>query len=79
MQECQNVEPDTVVEVTKVGYKLRERCIRPALVGVSRKWNWFFVGNIIMQGIELSSFDFENGFNLSYNSLVPQRKVKINS
>jgi len=36
-KECQDVDPDTVVQVTKVGYKLRDRCIRPALVGVSRK------------------------------------------
>ncbi|XP_037947423.1 grpE protein homolog, mitochondrial-like [Teleopsis dalmanni] len=31
------VEPNTVVEVTKLGYKLHERCIRPALVGVSKQ------------------------------------------
>ncbi|XP_005184591.1 grpE protein homolog, mitochondrial [Musca domestica] len=31
-----SVEPDTVVEVTKLGYKLHERVIRPALVGVSK-------------------------------------------
>lgn len=37
LQECSDVEPGTVVEVTKTGYKLHERCIRPALVGVSRK------------------------------------------
>ncbi|XP_030563583.1 grpE protein homolog, mitochondrial [Drosophila novamexicana] len=30
------VEANTVVEVTKLGYKLHERCIRPALVGVSK-------------------------------------------
>ncbi|XP_011179404.1 grpE protein homolog, mitochondrial [Zeugodacus cucurbitae] len=30
------VEPSTVVVVTKLGYKLHERCIRPALVGVSK-------------------------------------------
>ncbi|XP_037042286.1 grpE protein homolog, mitochondrial [Bradysia coprophila] len=36
-KQCENVDPDVVVEVTKVGYKLRERCIRPALVGVSKK------------------------------------------
>ncbi|XP_064536060.1 grpE protein homolog, mitochondrial [Drosophila montana] len=30
------VEANTVVEVTKLGYKLQERCIRPALVGVSK-------------------------------------------
>lgn len=32
-----DIAPDHVVEVTKVGYKLHERCIRPALVGVSRQ------------------------------------------
>lgn len=36
-KECTDVEPGTVVEVTKIGYKLHNRCIRPALVGVSRK------------------------------------------
>ncbi|XP_055920789.1 grpE protein homolog, mitochondrial [Eupeodes corollae] len=30
------VEPNTVVVVSKIGYKLHERCIRPALVGVSK-------------------------------------------
>lgn len=30
------VDPDTIVEVTKLGYKLHERVIRPALVGVSK-------------------------------------------
>lgn len=30
------VEPSTIVVVTKLGYKLHERCIRPALVGVSK-------------------------------------------
>lgn len=35
-KECQDVEPGVVVEVTKIGYKLHNRCIRPALVGVSR-------------------------------------------
>lgn len=34
-QPVENAEPDTVVVVSKVGYKLHERCIRPALVGVS--------------------------------------------
>ena len=29
-------EPNTVVSVTKLGYKLHDRCIRPALVGVSK-------------------------------------------
>ncbi|XP_058830248.1 grpE protein homolog, mitochondrial [Topomyia yanbarensis] len=35
-QEVQNVDPNTVVVVSKIGYKLHERCIRPALVGVSK-------------------------------------------
>lgn len=35
-QEVQNAEPNTVVVVSKIGYKLHERCIRPALVGVSK-------------------------------------------
>ncbi|KAH8285611.1 hypothetical protein KR054_011532, partial [Drosophila jambulina] len=35
-KEDKNVDPNTVVEVTKLGYKLHERCIRPALVGVSK-------------------------------------------
>uniref|UniRef100_U5EZP0 GrpE protein homolog n=1 Tax=Corethrella appendiculata TaxID=1370023 RepID=U5EZP0_9DIPT len=35
-QEVANVEPNTVVVVSKIGYKLHERCIRPALVGVSK-------------------------------------------
>lgn len=35
-KECTDVEPGVVVEVTKIGYKLHNRCIRPALVGVSR-------------------------------------------
>lgn len=35
-QEAKDVEPGVVVEVTKIGYKLHDRCIRPALVGVSR-------------------------------------------
>lgn len=35
-KQTTELEPDHVVEVTKVGYKLHERCIRPALVGVSR-------------------------------------------
>uniref|UniRef100_A0A1L8DUE7 GrpE protein homolog n=1 Tax=Nyssomyia neivai TaxID=330878 RepID=A0A1L8DUE7_9DIPT len=34
--EKKDVEPNTVIEVSKIGYKLKERCIRPALVGVSR-------------------------------------------
>lgn len=36
LQDAENVEPNTVVEVTKIGYKLHERCLRPALVGVSK-------------------------------------------
>lgn len=35
-QEAKDVDAGVVVEVTKIGYKLHERCIRPALVGVSR-------------------------------------------
>ena len=35
-QEVPNVEPNTVVVVSKIGYKLHERCLRPALVGVSK-------------------------------------------
>jgi len=35
-KEVKDVEAGVVVEVTKIGYKLHERCIRPALVGVSR-------------------------------------------
>ncbi|XP_034108397.1 grpE protein homolog, mitochondrial [Drosophila albomicans] len=35
-KEDSTVEPNTVVEVTKLGYTLHERCIRPALVGVSK-------------------------------------------
>ncbi|KAL7036097.1 hypothetical protein ACKWTF_008689 [Chironomus riparius] len=35
-QEIPNKEPNTVVVVSKIGYKLRDRCIRAALVGVSK-------------------------------------------
>uniref|UniRef100_A0A2M4BXN8 GrpE protein homolog n=1 Tax=Anopheles marajoara TaxID=58244 RepID=A0A2M4BXN8_9DIPT len=35
-QEVENVEPNTVVVVSKIGYKLHDRCIRPALVGVAK-------------------------------------------
>ncbi|KAK3925489.1 GrpE protein-like protein, mitochondrial [Frankliniella fusca] len=35
-QEVQGKEPGSVVVVSKVGYKLHERCIRPALVGVAK-------------------------------------------
>ncbi|XP_059621513.1 grpE protein homolog, mitochondrial [Phlebotomus argentipes] len=34
--ENKSVEPNTVIEVSKIGYKLKDRCIRPALVGVSK-------------------------------------------
>ncbi|XP_032526134.2 grpE protein homolog, mitochondrial [Danaus plexippus] len=35
-QEVQGAEPGSVVAVSKVGYKLRGRCVRPALVGVAK-------------------------------------------
>jgi molecular chaperone GrpE len=35
-QDVPNAEPNTVIVVSKIGYKLHERCIRPALVGVSK-------------------------------------------
>ncbi|XP_034476262.1 grpE protein homolog, mitochondrial-like [Drosophila innubila] len=35
--EDDSVEANTVVQVTKLGYKLHKRCIRPALVGVSKR------------------------------------------
>lgn len=35
-QEIPNKASNLVVVVSKVGYKLHERCIRPALVGVSK-------------------------------------------
>lgn len=35
--EDDTVEADTVIQVTKLGYKLHKRCIRPALVGVSKR------------------------------------------
>lgn len=35
-QDVPNAAPNTVVVVSKIGYKLHERCIRPALVGVSK-------------------------------------------
>ncbi|XP_068145383.1 grpE protein homolog, mitochondrial [Drosophila tropicalis] len=35
-KEDKTVEANTIVEVTKLGYTLHERCIRPALVGVSK-------------------------------------------
>lgn len=35
-QDVPNKEPNTVIVVSKVGYKLNERCIRPAVVGVSK-------------------------------------------
>ncbi|XP_055537689.1 grpE protein homolog, mitochondrial isoform X2 [Wyeomyia smithii] len=35
-EEVENAEPNTIVVVSKIGYKLHERCIRPALVGVAK-------------------------------------------
>ncbi|XP_041968503.1 grpE protein homolog, mitochondrial [Aricia agestis] len=35
-QEVEGAKPGTVVAVSKVGYKLHERCVRPALVGVAK-------------------------------------------
>jgi len=35
-QEVQGKAPGTVVVVSKIGYKLHERVIRPALVGVAK-------------------------------------------
>ncbi|KAL1506499.1 hypothetical protein ABEB36_005851 [Hypothenemus hampei] len=35
-QEVEGKEPGTVVVVSKIGYKLHERVLRPALVGVSK-------------------------------------------
>lgn len=35
-QDVPNVESNTVVVVSKIGFKLHERCLRPALVGVSK-------------------------------------------
>nr|CAD7407573.1 unnamed protein product [Timema poppensis] len=35
-QEVQGKQPGTVVVVSKVGYKLHERVVRPALVGVAK-------------------------------------------
>jgi molecular chaperone GrpE len=35
-QEVPNKDPNTVVVVSKIGYKLHELVIRPALVGVSK-------------------------------------------
>lgn len=35
-QEVQGKDPGTIVVVSKIGYKLRERVIRPALVGVAK-------------------------------------------
>ncbi|KAJ8705434.1 hypothetical protein PYW08_012480 [Mythimna loreyi] len=35
-QEVEGAESGTVVAVSKVGYKLHERCVRPALVGVAK-------------------------------------------
>jgi len=35
-QEVDGKEPGTIVVVSKVGYKLHERIVRPALVGVAK-------------------------------------------
>lgn len=35
-QEVQGKEPGQVIVVSKIGYKLHERVVRPALVGVSK-------------------------------------------
>lgn len=35
-QEVEGKAPGTVVVVSKIGYKLHERIVRPALVGVSK-------------------------------------------
>ncbi|KAL4711284.1 hypothetical protein ACJJTC_019125 [Scirpophaga incertulas] len=35
-QEVEGAEAGTVVAVSKVGYKLNDRCVRPALVGVAK-------------------------------------------
>ncbi|XP_075989152.1 grpE protein homolog, mitochondrial Roe1 [Anticarsia gemmatalis] len=35
-QEVEGAQAGTVVAVSKVGYKLHERCVRPALVGVAK-------------------------------------------
>ncbi|CAB3250898.1 unnamed protein product [Arctia plantaginis] len=35
-QEVEGAQTGTVVAVSKVGYKLHERCVRPALVGVAK-------------------------------------------
>lgn len=36
IQEVENKEAGTVVAVSKIGYKLSDRVIRPALVGVAK-------------------------------------------
>lgn len=36
LQDNKAVDPNTVIEVSKIGYKLKDRCLRPALVGVSK-------------------------------------------
>lgn len=35
-QENKSVDNNTVLQVSKIGYKLKDRCLRPALVGVSK-------------------------------------------
>lgn len=36
LQEVEGKDPGTVVIVSKIGYKLHDRVVRPALVGVSK-------------------------------------------
>ena len=36
LQEVENKDPGTVVAVSKVGFRLSDRVIRPALVGVAK-------------------------------------------
>ena len=35
-QPIEGKEPGTVIAVTKIGYKLHERIVRPAMVGVAK-------------------------------------------
>lgn len=36
LQDNKSVDSNTVLQVSKIGYKLKDRCLRPALVGVSK-------------------------------------------
>lgn len=36
LQPLEGKDPGTVIAVTKIGYKLHERIIRPAMVGVAK-------------------------------------------